>query len=337
MKRALIHGINDVRVDEVPDPPPPEPNQVLVHITHSSICYTDVKIVTGFHKIKYPGGFGHDAAGVVDAVGSDVSGFAPGDRVVIGGGKGCDKCDTCLEGHPNLCVEKTKRPLISGAGGWFVEYAVATEDAVYKIPDNVPMEEAAFTEPLTTAYNTRRLLGYGAGDWVVVLGAGSMGWGQIQMAKATGAKVIAIDIEQSQLDLSRTLGADELLNVNEVSDMPAALEAIVGPRGPKYMIETGNSEATSQAAVQWAGIGGKIGMHGAVGMIPVVGLIPKALTVYGVRAGFQRAEVLDMMSQGKLSLKPAISHRLPLSDIPKAFEILTGPDHYKATKIVLQH
>jgi threonine dehydrogenase-like Zn-dependent dehydrogenase len=331
MKKALLYAPNDLRVDDVPEPAPPGPTEVIVHITNSSICYTDVKIVTGYHKMDYPGGFGHAD------VGSDVTRVKVGDRVVFGGSRNCGRCETCLEGHPNLCLELAKAPLIRGDAGWFVEYTKVDERALHVIPEGISQEAAAFMEPITTAFNTRRLIKYKAGDWVAVLGAGSMGWGQVVMAKATGAKVIAIDLVPSQLDMARRLGADETLNPKDESDMPAALERIIGPRGAKYMIETTNTEVGSQSAVKWVAIGGKVALHGAVGMINTFDIIPRALTIYGVRAGYQRAECLRMMAAGELDLTPAISHRMKLTDINAAFDLLTGPDHYTATKIVLEH
>src|SRR5947209_613090 len=136
MKKAILYAPYDVRIEELPDPVP-GPNEAVVRWKVSSLCYTDVKLFIGVHKPPYPIGFGHDAAGEVESVGSEVTKVKPGDRVVASSWAGCGECKMCLQGRTNLCIRH--RDLFSGGktAGWFGERSVYPEGQLRILPDSM--------------------------------------------------------------------------------------------------------------------------------------------------------------------------------------------------------
>lgn len=337
MKKAILYGPYDVRIEDLPDPVL-GPDDVLVRLQVSSICYTDVKLYTGVHKPEYPIGFGHDAAGVVEAVGRNVTSFEPGDPVVARSRLGCGRCKMCLRGRNNLCVEH--RNLFGGgkAAGWFGEYMMYPERSIIPIPPGVTLDDAATEEPLHTAIQAHHLLQYEGGTSVVVVGSGSMGTGQIQVAKRLhNCTVIAVDVLPIRLELARRLGADYALNPKE-EDVEARVLDICGECGPDVVIETAGTQEACDLAARLCGLGGKIGLIGAIGTISVREIINKEAQVTGIRGGRlgTREEALRHIADGKLDLKPAISHRFPLVEIRDALQFIV--DHRdQVNKVVLDH
>ncbi|NGY66321.1 glutathione-dependent formaldehyde dehydrogenase [Lentzea sp. NEAU-D13] len=252
MKAVVWHGTGDIRLDEVDDPRVQEPTDAVIRITRSAICGTDLHMVRGTMPGMVEGTvLGHEAVGVVEEVGAAVRGFTPGDRVVVTSTIGCGTCSYCRAGYFAQC--DTANPNGPAAGTCFfggpkatgpinglqaerarIPHAMTT---LVRVPDEVSDDQAILVSDIfPTAWFGARLAEVGAGDTVLVLGAGVVGQFAIASAKRQGAgRVIVVDGVQSRLDKARAQNA-EIVNFNE-EDPVEVVKELTGGIGPDRVIE----------------------------------------------------------------------------------------------------
>lgn len=227
MKAAVVTGFDaPLQVGDVPLPVP-APDQLLVRITASGLCHTDIHAARGDWPVKPTPPFipGHEGVGVVEAVGAAVTGEWLGKRVAIPWlAAACGRCRYCLTGWETLCESQ----LNSGysVNGAYAEYAAAYERGVVEVPDGVSSLDAA---PLTcagvTTYKAVKVARVQPAERVAVFGIGGLGHLAVQYARLVGGLVTAVDIEPAKLELARQLGADHLVNAdtgNPVAEIQAA-------------------------------------------------------------------------------------------------------------------
>ncbi|SEF38018.1 Threonine dehydrogenase [Amycolatopsis pretoriensis] len=270
MKAVVWHDVGDIRLDEVPDPKILEPSDALIRITRSAICGTDLHLVRGTMPGMVPGTvLGHEAVGVVEEVGPAVRGFTPGDRVVVTSTIGCGTCSYCRAGYFAQC--DTANPNGPGAGTSFfggpettgpvdglqaeyarIPFAMTT---LVRIPDNVADDQAIFVSDIfPTAWFGARLAEVGAGDSVLVLGAGAVGQFAIASAKRQGAgRVFVVDGIASRLDLARGQNA-ETVDFN-AEDPVALVKELTGGIGVDRVIDAVGVDAQRPARGPAAGQG----------------------------------------------------------------------------------
>lgn len=252
MKAVVWHGTGDIRLDEVDDPQVREPTDAVIRITRSAICGTDLHMVRGTMPDMVEGTvLGHEAVGVVEEVGAAVRGFTPGDRVVVTSTIGCGTCSYCRAGYFAQC--DTANPNGPAAGTCFfggpkatgpinglqaerarIPHAMTT---LVRVPDEVSDDQAILVSDIfPTAWFGARLAEVGAGDTVLVLGAGVVGQFAIASAKRQGAgRVVVVDGVQSRLDKARAQNA-EIVNFNE-EDPVEVVKELTGGIGPDRVIE----------------------------------------------------------------------------------------------------
>ena len=252
MKAVVWHGTGDIRLDEVDDPRVQEPTDAVIRITRSAICGTDLHMVRGTMPDMVEGTvLGHEAVGVVEEVGAAVRGFSPGDRVVVTSTIGCGTCSYCRAGYFAQC--DTANPNGPAAGTCFFGGPKSTGPvdglqaerariphamtALVRVPDGVSDDQAILVSDIfPTAWFGARLAEVGAGDTVLVLGAGVVGQFAIASAKRQGAgRVIVVDGIGSRLDKARAQNA-EIVNFNE-EDPVEVVKELTGGIGPDRVIE----------------------------------------------------------------------------------------------------
>ncbi|MFJ7216145.1 zinc-dependent alcohol dehydrogenase [Amycolatopsis sp. NPDC098790] len=270
MKAVVWHDVGDIRLDEVPDPKILEPSDAVIRITRSAICGTDLHLVRGTMPGMVPGTvLGHEAVGVVEEVGPAVRGFTPGDRVVVTSTIGCGTCSYCRAGYYAQC--DTANPNGPAAGTSFfggpettgpvdglqaeyarIPFAMTT---LVRIPDNVTDDQAILVSDIfPTAWFGARLAEVGAGDSVLVLGAGAVGQFAIASAKRQGAgRVFVVDGIASRLDLARGQNA-ETIDFN-VEDPIALVKELTGGIGVDRVIDAVGVDAQRPARGPAAGQG----------------------------------------------------------------------------------
>jgi len=246
MKQAVYHGIEDVRIQEV-DIPIPGPGEIVVKNRVTLTCGTDIKMFMRGYRYDPPHLIGHEAAGVVHAVGEGVTRFAVGDRVVAHNTAPCHQCYYCKKGNHSMCVD-----LPSNLGA-YAEYqlipARIVNETAFLIPDDMPFEQAALTEPFACAVYGTSQVPIELGDTVVVIGCGPIGLMFARLAHLRGAVVIATDTNPKRLALAEKLGVNHTVEVTPGLDQVEAVKALTeDTRGVDIAIEaTGLPQVWEQA------------------------------------------------------------------------------------------
>jgi L-iditol 2-dehydrogenase len=335
MKVAVMHGIRDVRV-ESRAVPTPGPREVLVKIGRVGVCGSDVHYFTDGHIGKYvvekPMVLGHESAGVIAGVGSEVSSFRVGDRVSIEPGYTCRRCYHCKRGRYNLCPDVTfmATPPVDGA---FAEYVVWPDDFVFKIPDSMSLDAAALLEPLAVGVWAVQRAGIGMGSSVAVLGAGPIGITTLQSAKAAGATtIIAVDLEDFRLELARKLGATHTVNartenvLERIREITAPLTGLPGSSaGVDAAFETAGSLPTCRMTIEATRSGGVAILVGLpADPMVTLDIVAAASREVDIRGQFRYANcypaALELVAQGRINLDAMITHRFGLDQAQEALE-----------------
>lgn len=267
----------DVMIDD------PEPHEVLVKTESAGLCHSDLHYLTGSLPTPLPCILGHEVAGTVQRVGSEVTSLAPGDRVVATVTPGCGRCRECVRGLPTQCSQAARarmrqRPkvvttdgaeitLLGDLGG-FAEYFLATERALAKVPDTVPMAVACLLGCAVSTGAGAVLHGakVRAEDTLAVIGCGGVGMAAIQAGRLVGARrVVAVDTAVSKLKLARELGATDSVLADTNPDITIRRLRNLIPGGVSHAIEAVGSAATAELA---------FGMLAPAGTATVLGLMP---------------------------------------------------------------
>jgi D-arabinose 1-dehydrogenase-like Zn-dependent alcohol dehydrogenase len=316
---------------EIVERPVPEPGkaQVRIKVEACGICHSDALVKEGMWPgLQYPRVPGHEIAGRIDAVGSDVSQWKLGQRVGVGWHGGhCFVCDRCRRGDFILC-QFEKITAISFDGG-YAEYVVVPSEAVAAMPDELPADVAA---PLMcagiTVFNSLRNAGARAGDTVAVQGIGGLGHLGIQYARQMGFRTVAIGRGGDKEALARKLGAHEYIDTSQ-GDPAAALQKL----GGAYIALTTAPDSKSMAAlVDGLGPGGKLLVVGAA-MEPLnitpLQLIMARRDVQGWPSGTAKDSEETLRFSALSGVRPMIE-RYPLEKVAEAYEqMISGKARFR--------
>jgi L-iditol 2-dehydrogenase len=245
MRVAMYYNNRDIRIEEMPRPTIGS-DEVLVRIEASGICGSDV--IEWYRIHKAPLVLGHEIAGQIVEVGSQVKKYKPGDRVAASHHVPCNTCYYCLSGHQTVCETLRSTNFYPGGFAEFVHLpAINVDRGVYLLPEEMSYEAATFIEPLACVLRAQRISGLAPGQSVLVLGSGISGLLHIQLARALGAgKIVATDVMESRLKAAKALGADETVPAPELT--PVRLREInQGLLADQVIISTGAKEAQVQA------------------------------------------------------------------------------------------
>jgi len=327
MLAAVLHGKEDLRMERIPVPHVGE-GEILLQIGAALTCGTDLKVYRrGYHALmlKPPIVFGHELAGVVVEAGSGVTKFAVGDRVVPMNSAPCDACYFCRHGQQNLCDD------ILFNNGAYAEYmripARIVEKNTLLIPDTLPLEYAALTEPLACVVHGFSETNPQPGDTMVVIGAGPIGLMFIHVAQLRGLKVIAVVKRDDQVATARLLGASEVVQIADGVDTVAAVRALTcKSRGADIVIEAVATPATWESAVAMVRKGGVVNFFGGPPKGTVVALDTNRLH-YGditLKASFHHtptacAEAFDLVKTSDFKSVEFITRTARLEEIPAVF------------------
>ncbi|MBM3694023.1 MAG: Zn-dependent alcohol dehydrogenase [Actinobacteria bacterium] len=349
MRAAIFVEPNGPMSVEDVTPTDPGPRDVVVRITASGVCHSDLHVISGALPMPPPAILGHEGAGIVEAVGAEVKGLAVGDRVIGSFIPACGVCWHCLRDESHLCdntytvmgspraVRADGTPLMTMTGlGTFAEYMTCDEMSLVKIETDVPDAQLALvgcavTTGVGAALNTAKVQ---PGDTVAVIGCGGVGQSVIQGARIAGAAVIiAVDPVALKREAALGLGATHAVDPGD-GDPVEQVKALTGGRGVDYAFEVIGLPATVAQAFDMARSGGAAVAVGVshftesitVPSFPLV-LSEKRLLgcVYGsaqVRRDFPR--LVGFVENGRLDLANMITRTLPLDDINEAFRAMTA-------------
>ncbi len=346
MISAVIKEIDEQKRIVMEDVPVPEikDNEVMVKVGAVGICGSDLH---GFLDPKSRGRIpglimGHEAAGKVVKIGSQVTNLKVGDRVAVDPQYVCGTCDACLHGWYTVC--ENKRIIGSALRGFMqgamAEFVAVDQKQVYILPENVSLEEGAMVEPASNAVHVLNRVKFNLGDTVVVIGAGTLGLCILQAAKLAGAgTVIVTDMSKYRLGIAKELGADVTIQAGSSADPLAEVLQYTKGRGADVVIEAVGVEKTYRDAIAMVRKRGTIMFFGAVQEVVGVDLYPilhKELHLIGCTGAdyWEGAMAVDLIAKGKIKVKPIITHRKQLDETAEAFDLLTDPAN-NAIKVMI--
>ena len=345
MKAAVLREVNaplsieEVQIDN------PKSHEVLVRTAACGVCRSDLHYITGHYAAPKPTILGHEAAGVVEKVGSEVRYVKPSDHVITCLSVFCGHCEYCTTGRPFSCqnpeVERDddEAPRISQNGGdmhqfyslsAFAEYMLIHEHALVKIRDDMPLDRAALigcgvTTGFGAVINTAKVE---VGSTVAVIGCGGVGLSAINGAAIAGAgRIIAVDVKGSKLNLAKHFGATDVVDASQTDPVEAVREMTGG--GVEYSFEALGFKETAEQA---------FGMLRPSGTATIIGMVPEGVmleipaddllndkTLRGSNMGSNHFRVdmprfVDFYLSGKLKLDDMISRRIPIEGINEAFD-----------------
>lgn len=332
MPAAVLHGIKDLRVEDVPVPGYPAPNEVKVQIGKVGICGSDVHYWEhgriGNFVVEQPMILGHECTGTVVEVGENVTHLRAGDRVCIE--PGVPRLSNAIshyymkKGEYNLCPDIFffATPPDHGSFCTFVNHPA---DFCFKLPDNVSLEEGAMIEPLSTGIYACRVAPVTMGDTVVITGAGPIGLMNLLAAKAAGAaNVIISDMVPERLQVAAEIGATLTVR-GGTEELTAAAREFTEGRGADVCIECAGHPSAINSAIAAARPGGNVVL---IGMVPgdtatlnVVDMVVREIKLRPIfRYNNTFPTGVSLLASGKVDVKPLISKRFDLAQVPEAFE-----------------
>jgi S-(hydroxymethyl)glutathione dehydrogenase / alcohol dehydrogenase len=348
MKAAVFHGpgkplsIEEIQIDE------PREHEVLVRTVATGVCHSDLHFVEGLWPHPTPAVLGHEAAGIVERVGSEVTYLKAGDHVISCPSVFCGRCKQCNSGHPYRCTNRSAvrrakgdKPRLSKDGvmirqfsdlSTYAEKMLLHENALVKIRDDMPLDRAALigcgvTTGVGAALNTARVE---PGSTVAVFGAGGIGLSAIQGARIAGAAmIIAVDMFEHKLATAKRMGATHTVDASSADPVEAIQKLTDG--GVDYSFEAIGLKKAAEQCFDALAPGG---IATVIGMIPVGQKVeidgPKLLTerrIQGSLMGSNRFRIdmpryIDFYLQGRLNLDDMISRRGRLEDVNEAFRAM---------------
>ncbi len=324
MRAVIIDAPASSRVGNMPDPTP-RSDELLIRVEACGICGTDLHIIDGESPLaKYPIVPGHEFAGEVVAVGSDVlqkgTNITVGSRVAIDPNLYCGYCDFCRTGHENLCIYYSALGVT--VNGAIAQYVSVPFTAAYTLPDTIAWREAALIEPVSCAVHGMHSLQSRSGDTFLIVGAGTMGLLLLQLARSGGAsRVVMVDVNAQRLALAEQLGTSRTYSTIQqaLADEPSGFNCVIDATGVAAVIENAFTAVKR---------GGKFMVFGVASHEARISLSPfriynDEITIIGSMAvlfSFQAA--LDLISGGIINTKMMLTEALPLQDFPSALDMV---------------
>ena len=332
MQVMMLTGIREMEIQELPDPEILSPVDVKIRMKVIGVCGSDIHYYTngkiGKQVVKYPFPVGHEGAGEVVEVGSDVTRLKPGDRIAIEPAMPCWQCDQCKTGRPHTCRNLKFLGCPGQADGCLSEYIVMPETSCFSIPDSMSWDEAAISEPLAIGVYAVNQSIQMRGARVGILGFGPIGMSVMLPAISKGAdKVYVTDKIEGRLKKSRECGAAWAGNPDTEDIVGGILEQ--EPAGLDVVFECCGQQSAMDQAVDILKPGGKIMIVG----IPetdrwsfsVDKLRHKEITIGNVRRqNHSLRKTLDMLAKEKVNVKPMATHRFPFTQTKDAFDLVAG-------------
>jgi len=336
MKANVFHGKNDIRVEEV-ERPRTGIGDALIRVTLTTICGTDLHILRGEYPVKPGLIIGHEPVGVIEELGSGVTGFQIGDRVLVGAITPCGQCRACLSGHLSQCGHGEGYEAI---GGWRFGNTINGAQAEYlivpnaqanlaKIPDNLTDEQVVLLADIaSTGFSGAESANIRIGDSVVVFAQGPIGLCATAGARLMGATlIIGVDGDVNRLAMAKRMGADVVLDYRDV-DIVAEVQRLTGG-GADVAIEALGTQQTFESALRSLRPGGtlsSLGVYSGKLQIPyeafAAGIGDHRIVTTLCPGGKERMRrLMEVVRSGRVDLTPLLTHTYPLARIREAYEL----------------
>ncbi|MEO6956311.1 MAG: zinc-dependent alcohol dehydrogenase family protein [Antricoccus sp.] len=344
MKALVYHGPETKSWDDVPDPRIIDDTDAIVGIDTTTICGSDLHILRGdVPDVKAGRVLGHEAVGIVEAIGSAVTTLTPGDRVLVSCISACGRCRYCREARYGQCL---------GGGGWILGNTIDgtqadyvrtpfADTSLYPLPADVEDEAALMlADILPTAYEVGVINGaIKPGDTVVVVGAGPVGLSTILTARLySPGHLIAVDLADARLEAAKRFGADVTINASR-EDPAERINILTGDLGADVTIEAVGTPATFEMCARLVRPGGhvaNIGVHGAPATLHLEDLWTRDVTITtGLVDTWSTPTLLKLVHSGQLAPAAFVTHRFEFGQFLEAYDTFAHASDTGALKVVL--
>jgi L-iditol 2-dehydrogenase len=336
MLQALFTAPSEVTLETVPTPTP-RANEALIQVDACGVCGTDRSIFGGLYPVEFPIVLGHEYAGTVVEVGSDVKNLAVGQRVAVDPNVTCQVCAYCRRGLTHLCGNLSPLGIVRQGG--YAEYSAVPEQNAYVLPDSVSLEEGALLEPLACCVRGMQLSNLELGDRVVILGAGPIGCLLTQLFRTAGAsQIIVSDFNRSRRKLALAFGADVV--VDSVGEfVQTEVKFRTQGLGADVAVDASGTEAGAAMSLSLTRRGGTVLWFGSAPPQARVSVSPfwvndNEITIRGsFNNPFTHAPALALVAGGRVDVRSLITDRVALPNILRALDLKNFPN---AGKIVVR-
>lgn len=341
MKALLLSQYRHLEIAEMPVPAPAR-DELLVRVAACGICGSDVHGYDGSSGRRIPPlVMGHEAAGTVAETGAGIDRFAKGDRVTFDSTVYCGECNNCRRGDMNLCDRRQVLGVSCGdyrRNGAFAEFVVVPARIVHHLPDNLFFQEAALLEAVAVALHAVSLVPIQSGSTALVVGAGTIGLlVQQALAVAGCSPVLVSDVDATRLKLSASLGATTILGSG--TDVVNEILRLTNGTGVDIAVEAVGLNQTVATAINATRKGGTVVLVGNISpevTLPLQTVVTRQIRLQGSCASAgEYPRAIELMSSGKINVKPLISAVAPLADGPQWFERLYAHEP-NLMKVILQ-
>ncbi len=308
--------------------PSPKPGEVIIDVKAAAICGSDIGIydsTPAYSKMRLPVILGHEFAGIVSKLGSNISNIKLGDRVTAESVKSCGSCHYCRSGNENLCDRSTLFGIHDNGG--FAEKVAAPANLLHRLPEDMTFEEGALIEPLSNALHfVKDCTPIKIGDFTVIHGVGPIGLFAAQLFRLAGAEVLmtGVNADEERFKIANSLGF-QTINV-ETDDLDLLVKDRTKGLGADIaFVATSAPSAVTQAVqiVKKRGTVMMIGIFGKPTEVPLTTLVRREIMIRG--AYDARPENFDqaikLVKEGKVKVRQLITHRLPLEKVEDAFNL----------------
>ncbi|MHC4062920.1 MAG: zinc-binding dehydrogenase [Planctomycetota bacterium] len=328
MKAMVFHGTDGgLKFEDIPVPEITA-GQILVKVAACGVCHTDLHYIDhGVPTFKKPPiVLGHEASGVVEKAGAEVTNVKQGQAVLIPAVLTCGHCTMCRTGHENVCANM--QMLGNHLDGAYAEYVAVPAKDVLPLPESIPLQEASvIADAISTPYHAvKNRARVQPGDTVAIFGCGGVGINAVQLAAAAGGYVIAVDINERKLQWAAEFGAAKTINVSQVERVDKEIKKLTGG-GADIAMEIIGNPRTIEQAFESVRVGGRL---------CVVGYTQEKISIVAGKIMFKEIEVVGslgcrpvdyiplirMVEQGQVNLISQVTHRFGLDELGKAFEVM---------------
>jgi len=329
MKALVLSQYRQLELQDLPQPTPAA-DEVLIQVRACGICGSDVHGYDGSTGRRIPPlVMGHEAAGVIAAVGGAVKDFAVGDRVTFDSTISCGQCHFCKRGQVNLCDARQVLGVSCGdyrRAGAFAEFVTVPARVLYRLPDGLAFEKAAMIEAISVAVHAVHLTPVELNDTAVIVGAGMIGLLTLQAARLAGCrKIIAVDVDEGRLQTALSLGATHSILAKD-QDVPALVREWTDGRGADVAFECVGTSVTVQSAIESTRKGGTVTLVGNIAPrieLPLQSVVTRQIRLQGSCAsGGEIPACIELLAAGLIQVEPMLSAFAPLEDGPRWFERL---------------
>ncbi len=344
MKGLVFTSLHNIELKEVPKPEIIDSDDVIIRITKTTICGSDLHLIHGIIPSQPGYVLGHEYTGVIEQVGSSVKLFKPGDRVFGPPAPYCGCCENCKNGNFSHCINGSVTKMhgggvLPGTHSEFIRVPFA-DVCLHHIPDNLTDEQVLFiADIISTAYSAVLRTSVKPGDDVVVFGAGPVGLCAVATAKlySPGRIILVGRKDKFRIEMGKRMGATHVICATE-EDVLNTIYNITEGKGANIAIDASGAAEAIQQAVKCVGVGGKVSLVGISGgniELPIPEIFFKNVSLSMGLGDLTHIEnLMGIIASGQLDISPLITHRMKLSEIEAAFRLFE--DHSKnAIKIVI--